>query len=441
MATCTFYIRSKEGDKTSIYYRIRNGRNFAVPIRTPYSVDPKKWNASTQRQENPYTNSPPRNPEGKQDKKAIEHLNNNLTLFDADFQNYYIIHPTADKDQIKKYFQDKYFPKKNIIAKKKKVEDVSNFFSDCVLSYIADKSRRIEGKQKPISEPTRKKLITIKNTVHKFNSKLKLSQIDDDFRDDYTIYMQEEKYSPSTIIKDLKYISSICKHHSKKLKVHTDVLTWKFIKTKKPYTDPVLSLAEIEKIKSVIYPHDYLDNAKDWLIIGLNTGARIDNLLKFDAADIIDGNLLAFRQNKIEHQTTNPDEVIYLNPEVIEILQKRGGNFPRKIADQNFNLYIKEVCKIAGFNEKMIGGKIDPATKKKKIGEYEKWELVASHIMRRSYVTNHSRILGKDELKGQTGHRTDEMVDLYDKTEKIDRAKRLREKMEEIYNNNKTDGK
>ncbi|MGA9211528.1 MAG: hypothetical protein WBY99_02405, partial [Kaistella sp.] len=90
-------------------------------------------------------------------------------------------------------------------------------------------------------------------------------------------------------------------------------------------------------------------------------------------------------------------------------------------------------CKIAGLTQKMLGGVKDKdqgGRGKKIVKEYEKWELITSHIFRRSFVTNFIEVLGKENIKTRTGHKTDDMVNLYNKTEKIDKAMRIAEKME-----------
>lgn len=432
MAKTIFFLRSKEGESSTIYFRYRNGRYFDLTLKTPFSVPSQQWDEANQRQINPYDKLTPKTVEKKREKAQIDIFNNNLSLFINEFQNFITISPNSGKDDIKKYIQEKYFPAKIATTTKRQPKITDNLFTDCIDLYIKDKSRRIEGKQEPISAPTNTKLNTIRNTIAKFNKNITLKQIDDDFRDNYTIYMQSLGYSPNTIVKDLKYIKSICKHHSKKMKVHTDVLTWGFIAPKQKYSYPVLTSAEIEIIRNLELPHEYLENARDWLLIGIHTSARVSDLLNFDSKNIIEGNLLNFSQTKTKNQVANAEITIYLNKEVMRILEKRSGNFPRKISDQKFNDYIKDVAKLAGLNQKMIGGKIDPKTKKKVIGEYEKWELVSSHIMRRSYVTLNISTLGKELVKVQTGHRTDKMVEHYDKTENIEKAKRLRSRMQEL---------
>ena len=46
---------------------------------------------------------------------------------------------------------------------------------------------------------------------------------------------------------------------------------------------------------------------------------------------------------------------------------------------------------------------------RKTTGEYEKWELVSSHIGRRSFATNYYGKIPTVFLKYATGHKTEEM--------------------------------
>ena len=261
-----------------------------------------------------------------------------------------------------------------------------------------------------------------------------LSQIDDNFRQDFVQWMQKEKFSPITIAKDMGYIKSICTFASrKKLPVNSEVLHWEFIKPKQTTTPPILTIKEIEIIQNTVYPHDCLENAKDWLIVGVYTGARVSDLLNFDARNIIDGNILTFTQKKIQNQTKDAEEYIYLFPQVLDVLEKRNGQFPRKISSQRLNEYIKTICKIAGINKKMMGGikdKEQGGHGKKITKEYEKWELITTHTFRRSFTTNFISVLGKENIKTQTGHKTDEMVNLYNKTEKIDKVRNIAKLLE-----------
>ena len=83
----------------------------------------------------------------------------------------------------------------------------------------------------------------------------------------------------------------------------------------------------------------------------------------------------------------------------------------------NFNLYIKVVAKVAGLTETVEGGKISEITvnvngkeeiiHRKVMGTYPKYELVSSHICRRTFAT---LLYGKIDtltIMKITGHQTE----------------------------------
>lgn len=431
MAKIKFLIRTAGNDAT-IYFRYKPNTNLDVTCKTPFTINSEYWNSKIGGIKSDAIKPKSKDAEQKVLNRLLETTSISLSNFRAEFSTYILNNPHANKTEIKSYIAETYFAQTK--RQKNNSAQIPEKFSDFVDFYIKEKSKTIAGKQNAISDATRKKLITIKNNVGKYNSRLLIGQIDDDFRDNFADYLHRNKYSQSTIIKDLKYIKTIVSFaHKKKIEVNSEVLHWEFIKPTMKSVPPILSLQEIAQIQNTILSNDYLENARDWLVIGCFTGARVSDLLNFKSENISDGNLLKFRQKKIANQTAdNSEEIIYLFPQVVKILNKRNGEFPRKISDQKFNEYIKEVCKIAGINQKMIGGIKDKSAGKhgKKITkEFEKWELVTSHICRRSFVTNFIEVLGKD-VKVQTGHRTDEMVKLYDKSEKMDKALRVRDKIE-----------
>lgn len=426
------FLRSNTGATSTIYFRYTRGRDFKLILKTPYCINPDYWSEEHESYKPEIIIIRPKDVAQKNFNTELEQLHKNLAIFRSELSLYFTYNPDAKIEEIKEFYNNKFFPQKNkpISTKSTIPDDFVNF----VDYYIKEKSKRIEGKQEPITEATRKKLTTIKNRIILINKKLQLKNIDDDFRDDLTEWMQSKKYSSNTIVKDLKYIKTVCSFASKKkVAINSEVLHWEFITPKQTYTPPILSFQELEQIKNTIYPHEYLENARDWMIVGFYTGARVSDLLNFSADNLVDGDILKFKQKKIQNQTHDAEEYIYLHPEVIKVLAKRDGKFPRKISDQRLNEYIKEVCKIAGLTQKMIGGVKDKeqgGRGKKIVKEFEKWELVTSHIFRRSYVTNFLQTLGKENMKTQTGHKTDAMVNLYDKTEKIQRALRVKEQME-----------
>ncbi|MEP2240424.1 MAG: integrase, partial [Maribacter sp.] len=101
----------------------------------------------------------------------------------------------------------------------------------------------------------------------------------------------------------------------------------------------------------------------------------------------------------------------------------------RAISDQKYNDYIKEVCNEAEFKEMAEGKKrinITPENEKGTyrdvVGSYEKWELVSSHIGRRSFATNYYGKVPTSYLINITGHGSEKMFLNYIKKSNKDLA-------------------
>ena len=114
----------------------------------------------------------------------------------------------------------------------------------------------------------------------------------------------------------------------------------------------------------------------------------------------------------IKQQKTKKEVSIPLMPIVLEILDKRNGDFPPMISEQRYNDYAKELCKMAGINDiiySAIRQKTDVGSRSV-IAEYEKWEKVSSHIGRRSFASNYYGIVPTAYLTNITGHKTEAML-------------------------------
>lgn len=90
---------------------------------------------------------------------------------------------------------------------------------------------------------------------------------------------------------------------------------------------------------------------------------------------------------------------------------KKKRKFSRAISDQRYNEYIKEVCKLSKLTEKVQGGKqLETENGIRKVtGVYPKWELVTSHIGRRSFATNFYGNIPTTYLIYITGHSSEAM--------------------------------
>lgn len=232
--------------------------------------------------------------------------------------------------------------------------------------------------------------------------------IDESFKNEFVAYQKNNGYAQNTIQRELTFLKTFCKH-ARYLGLETspqlDTLKVEKVKAEKIY----LTLKELEAIENKTFENDYLNNARDWLIISCYTGQRVSDFLRFTKEMIRIENgksLLEFTQKKTGKLMTVP-----LHSKVLQILKKRNGNFPRAISDQRYNEYIKEVCELSKLTEKVQGGKLLETENgiRKVTGEYPKWELVTSHIGRRSFATNFYGSIPTSYLIYITGHSSEAM--------------------------------
>ncbi|RDI06692.1 hypothetical protein [Flavobacterium sp. AG291] len=229
-------------------------------------------------------------------------------------------------------------------------------------------------------------------------------------------YCTENHYAPNTIARNIRFIKTVCRH-AKFNGIETSHQLDN-IKTKYHKTDTIyLTNEELEILSNSNLEKEYLENAKDWLLISCYIGQRVSDFMRFKKDWIrYEKNkmgelkpLIEFTQIKTSKKMTVP-----LSPKIVDILNKRNGEFPRTISDQKYNRYIKEVCRIAGLTQLIEGSKKAETVPGNKIyrkgkGTYEKWELVSSHIGRRSFATNNYGNIPTSYLTYITGHTTEAM--------------------------------
>jgi integrase len=234
---------------------------------------------------------------------------------------------------------------------------------------------------------------------------------------DFEKYCISVGYAPNTTARNIRFIKTFCRH-AKANGVEThhqlDSIKAKYHKVENIY----LTLEEIESIEKVESKDltEGLENARDWLLISCYCGQRVSDFLRFDKSMIryekdktgVLKPLIEFTQVKTDKIMTIP-----LHKKRMEILKKYNGDFPKKISDQKYNEHIKKVCKAAQIEEPTHGVKFDHKIKKKVEKDYEKCELVSSHIGRRSFATNNYGIIPTSFLMYITGHTTEAMFLTY----------------------------
>lgn len=294
----------------------------------------------------------------------------------------------------------------------------------------------VKFKGQDLSNSTIKKYGVVKKMLIRFQShrdeKIYINRVDLSFKQEFEYYCLNEGYAVNTIGKAIKIIKTVCNHARKRgLEVSPEL---EDVKLKSVETENIyLSIDDLKLIEELDDIPDYLDNARDWLLISCHTGQRVSDFMRFNKEMISivtnkEGKLvplLEFNQTK-----TNSPISIPLHPQVLKILEKRNGNFPRQISDQPYNRFIKKVCQLAGLTYEVFGSKKELFNKSKKIyrkktGNYQKWKLVTSHIGRRSFATNNYGSIPTSFLAYATGHKSEKMFLSYMRKNNKDMALEL----------------
>ncbi|QKJ62305.1 phage integrase SAM-like domain-containing protein [Flavobacterium sp. M31R6] len=430
MASFKFFTKGN-GNLSTIYVRFYHGRKIDITKSTSLLINPKFWNNTkgVVKQISEFSDKI------NFQKKLSDLENAIIDNFNNDYANGIIINAEWLEVQLNKHLN------------RKEITDL-NYFINYAENYLKKlpSTKRHDGKM-GVTKATITKIKTVIKKVtdyeKHFKKKLLLTDINLKFHENFIYYLHDiEKLNFNTVGKYIQFVKTIvydAKNHD--LNINHEIEKKEFKQIREKTTFVTLSENEID----LIFNKDFsdkpsLDNARNWLIIGVWTGARAGDLLNFTDKKI--------NNNFIEYvaQKTQQKIVIPMHWQVKAILEKCNG-LPHKISTQKYNDYIKLVCQEVGLNELIEGSKsVDinnkenskikkPKIFRKQKDIYKKWELVSTHIARRSFATNHYGKLPTPVLMSATGHTTEKMFLAYIGKSSIDNAEILRtywNKLEQI---------
>lgn len=387
MSTIKYFIKGNS-TLSQIYVRVRDGRNIDLSTKTQLVIDSENWSS--------------KKGEVKQTSSFSEKLNLQKKLNQLE---------TTLNDQIHKAKLNgnelnRDWLNNCIEIFHGRVKDVSSELIKIIENHVLV----LKGRLKKLENQTTKAYGTTILHIAKFQKYkgkvFHIFDVDNSFLEALITFLKDvEGYASSTVNKDISRIIQVCKSAKiKGLEVNDSIFLAKYTSDKPTRSFVTLSEEELTKIQE-FKGTDYLENVRDWLIIGCWTGCRIGDLLNLSIENVIvrpDGsNIIRYKQSK-----TKKTVDILVHPCVQEIIKRLNG-FPRPISDVKFNQYIKELCKRVEINTHEEGFKMNPKTLRKENGIFPKYELVTSHICRRSYATNHYYKLPNKIIMRVTGHATE----------------------------------
>ena len=422
MATGKFRIKTNN-DWNTIFYRFKQGKKFDIEISTGIQIPKDRWSVA------------------KQSVLATidvnyKDINNKIKELDTHIQKVYSNNVLTSEEIINsKWLKEKLSVFFNRETMNPDVDDTV-FFTNYINSFIIESRTKKTRKNTLIKNRTIQHYQTTLNKITAFEEhtgkRIRLQNITIDFHTNFIEFLEkEQQLNPNTIGGYVDDIKLFCSNADKKnIEISKDFKLSEFYCPSNKTNDIYLKEEEINTIFNKEFEQDYLDNARDWLIIGLRTGLRISDFLKLSKKNLIDG--------FIEKQTVKTDfpVIIPIHHQVKNILSKRDGEFPRMISDQKFNVYIKKIAEISGLNEIVEGAKtnkieiikdgIKENIHRKVFKNYFKYELVTSHICRRSFATNLYGKIDTLTIMKITGHKTETQFLAYIKITPKEYAEKLK---------------
>lgn len=399
MASLSFSFRSKKPKaflEVRLSYRLEGVTNpFSIYGHSDIEVKESYWKNDHKRKSNDRVLQKVQN--------ALNTEMTSLRTFVLDrFDKTDIEH--INKDWFLKVLYDYYNPQEQT-----QVEVIPSLLIDYIPYYLKSKSKGMTEASVRKYKVVQNRLIDLESSLGK---RYEIKDINDNFQNEFEQFYEDRKYSQNTMQRALVFVKTICKHaRTKGIETHPEMDGLK-LSTDTEVPKIWLTFKDLEQIENTENLPDYLDNARDWLIISAYTAQRVSDLLRFNSEMIREkqGNkLLEFRQQKTKTVMTVP-----LHRKVLAILEKRNGEFPRSISDQRYNEYIKEVCQKAELNQPTKGrlkkniSKVKNVTKMRIVeGVYPKWQLVSSHIGRRSFASNFYGTIPTTHIMNTTGHTTE----------------------------------
>ncbi|WP_228850793.1 phage integrase SAM-like domain-containing protein [Aegicerativicinus sediminis] len=377
MASIKFLIQSNS-DSASIHLRLSLSKNKSLKRKTGFYINSKNWSAKSGK---PKSSSA----ELKNLSSELRGLSNYVldNLNDVQKENVNI-----DGFWLERTI-DGFFGRNN-----KESLDGLIVYGEHFIENLKFKSN--DGKKLGLSVSTIKKYRTIVNKLIAFQAYKKkvylVKDVNNEFRNDIIDYfLTIERLSDNTIGRYLKFIKTICIDAGKNgIETSSQLPYFQGFTVKVPKI--TLSFSELKTLAEFKFDNENYSIARDWLIIGCFTGQRVSDLLRMNKSFI--KTIQNFDFIVLEQVKTNKLVQIPIHPEVRKILDKRGGEFPPRFVQNEesnktlFNRYLKDMCKKAEINDIVSGKKFDEEQKRFVFGEYEKNELISSHICRRSFATN-----------------------------------------------------
>jgi len=422
MASIKYIVKGKK-NPSHFYVRFYHSKDFDLTVKTGILINPNHWNNKLQR----FKTIAEDIPDQAQITRYTEELRATII---SDYNRSY-----TDGETISSLWLSNSVNKFN--NRPKDGADYETYFVAFVTKWIEESKSRVNMQSgKMISHRTIKKYSTTVERLREFEQankmRLKHSDIGLSFHQNFVSFLVNKNYGNSTIEKYISQIKTFCREADVKgYRINPEYKSRRFSFRRNKPLDPYLSKEEIQKIFDLKITDSRLDKIRDLFIVGLWTGLRISDLKERSRLEIVDNNILISQTQK-----TQAPVIIPIHHQVKAVLDKRNGELPMfnltpTALEILFNREIKKICKDAGITDKIIGDKRNKEMNRNVRGIYPKYQLVSSHICRRSFVTNHYGDIPNRAIMAITTHSSEKQLLDYVKISREHYVEMVREHWEQ----------
>jgi integrase len=386
MSKIGYRIKSTSNKAANIYVNMRPMNFKVLEMRTGLTVLPSEWSQAKQRAKGRDISCMILN-------TALSDLSAHI---DSSYNNVQISGGVISLEWFKKCV-DAFFNRVN----EADVQILDNFYS-----VFLDRMKTDSAKSVGYKENTIKSYETFKAQLEEYQeaigTNIKFSDLDKDlFEDFFSWLLHRKKYKASYVNRTMTRLKTVCKEAASygiNVNPYYSLYKPKTIRAERHLH--IITQDDIEKIKRFNPTQEYLINTKKWTLIGLYIGQRISDLLKLKPEDIRQEDNGVLLINVSQQKTGKNITAGVKDPCVVDILL---NHFPRKIGNQSYNRFIKDLCEAAGIDDEVKGYKVLEGRKQLITGK--KHEFITSHDLRRSFATNNFyRNIPVSIIMGITGH-------------------------------------
>lgn len=412
MATIKFILQSKSYN-APIYLRLSLNKRKTIKRKTGLNIDPKKWSSDKGFPKQNYS-----------DEKNLASDLRKLKDYILDEVNAANTKGNEITGDWLLYHIDLHFER---IAENKQ----SELILDAIQNLLDTADFRKNARGGIGLSKSRKNAYTSLKTIFKEyqgGKSFKVKEVNVKFANDFLKYLLNNKqYSKNYALKKIADLKTVCFHaESEGIKTHPQL---RKISSAKGKNESIIYLSpnELKQIENANIESEALQNARKWLLLGCNIGQRGGDLLSITEDNFVTRNGLEVIE--LTQQKTGKNVTIPVLPTTKDIL-KTG--LPYKISIQKLNEQIKTVCQISQINEMTEGGIIEVTEKgkgnkqKRKVyGTYPKYDLITTHVCRRSFASNLYGELPTPLIMQITAHSTEKMLLNYIGKSSLDFAQQI----------------